>query len=103
MKKRYHLDEAIKTFYKTDALKVDLAASVANKVFAEHKKAYAFLDRGLYLLVSVLVIGGVFYCFSLFKQLPAVLILLITVGIVSYFLLSYKEYTVMSKRLLSAV
>ena len=100
--KAYNLREAIKQFHKTEPLKIDLANTVANKIFVNVKKPSVILENWLYVFVAVIVVGGLIYSFSLFSNysLPSMFLVLVTVA--CYFGLSAKEYWVISKRLLSA-
>ncbi|MBA3286204.1 MAG: hypothetical protein H0U27_14265 [Nitrosopumilus sp.] len=99
---QYNLDEAIKSFHITKPLKIDLATTVADQVFIKQKKTSALTqDRFLYAIVFLLFVGSTIYCFSFLKQFSLPFILLIFISILCYFSLSLREYSVMSKRMLS--
>lgn len=101
-KKTYSLGEAIKQFHKTEPLKIDLANTVANKVFVKAKMPSVILENWLYVFVAVIVVGGLIYSFSLFSNDLLPLYFLFLIPVACYFGFSVKEYWVMSKRLLSA-
>lgn len=100
--KKYSLGEAIRDFHKTEPLKIDLAKTVASKIYSKPQKSSVALDSWLYVFVAILTVCGLIFCLSLITNysLPAVLLVLIPVA--CYFGLSAKEYSLLSKRLLSA-
>lgn len=101
-KKQYNLDEAIRSFYKTEPLKIDLPTTVANKVTLSPNKITVLLDSLLYGFVAVLACAGLIYSFSLFSHYSFPALYLVAIPVACYFGLSVKEYSLMSKRILSA-
>ena len=100
-KKEYRLDEAIKNFYKTDALKTDLAKSVSESVFVKPSAVRSSLDKWLFVFVAILISVGLMYSFSLLRQVSFPALCLILFSVVSFVGLARKEYNLFSKRLLS--
>ena len=100
--KQYSLDEAIRTFYKTEPLKIDLAKNVASKIYVKPKKVSVKLDNWLYVFVVVLAVGGLIFSFSLFTNYSLPTVFLVLIPVACFFGLSAKEYLLMSKRFLSA-
>ncbi|HEX9827877.1 MAG TPA: hypothetical protein VGA80_14855 [Flavobacteriaceae bacterium] len=100
-KEQYSLDEAIGKFYKTEPLKIDLAKTVANSVFGEEKKVSVFFDKMLYFIVCLIAVGAVIYCISLFSKLSISSVMLFLIIVVSFFGLSVKEHSVLSKKVLN--
>jgi hypothetical protein len=99
--KKYTLPEAIGKFHKTVPLQIDLATTVANKVFAKRKMEIALLDSWLYAFVAVIAGTGLIYTFILVYTASLLSVLVIIIPIIFYFGLSVKEYKLMSERLLS--
>jgi hypothetical protein len=99
--KEYNLQEAINKFYKTEPLKIDLATTVANRIFVKRKIEIALLDKWLYASVAVLVGCGLIYSFILVNPSSLLSVLVIILPIVFFTGLSVKEYRLMSKRFLS--
>ncbi len=95
----YSLDEAIKKFYNSEPLKIDLATTVANKVFVKRNEDSIEWDKWLYVFVAVLIAGALIYSVSFFKDFSLSLFLLIVIPMVSYFGLSAKEFLLMSKKI----
>lgn len=91
-KEQFNLDEAIKLFYKTEPLMVDLSSAVSNKVFAEQRSSVSYKDIAAYLAIGFIGLVVLFlslnYLVSL--QLPLELLLLI-IPVLFYFWLSAKE------------
>ena len=99
--KEYNLKVVINKFYKTDPLRIDLANTVANRIFVKSKIEIALLDKWLYVFVAVLVSCGLIYSFILVNPSSLLLALVIILPIVFFSGLSVKEYKLMSKRCLS--
>lgn len=97
---QYPLDEAIKKFFKEEPLKIDLAKAVANSVFAKEKKKSTVFDKMLYLAICLIAFVTVVYCCSLLSKLSIPGIILFLIIIVSFFGFSFKEYTILSKKIL---
>jgi len=97
------LYEAIKEFQKTEPLKMDLATTVADKIFVKHKTKMVVLDKWFYAFVAALVIIGLIYSFSLVNSSTLLSILVLLIPIIFYLGLSVKEYKLMSKRILSLI
>lgn len=98
---QYRLDEAIKNFYKAEPLKIDLSKTVANKVFAKKKETSFVFDKVLFFIGCLIAVGAVIYCFSLFGKLSMPFVMLSLILIVCFFVLSLKEYSVLSKKVLN--
>lgn len=99
--KEYNLKVVINKFYKTEPLRIDLAATVANRIFVKNKIEIALLDKWLYAFVAVLVSCGLIYSFIILNPSSILLALTIILPIVFFSGLSVKEYKLMSKRFLS--
>lgn len=97
-KEQYSLSEAVQKFYKTEPLKSDLAKTVTDRVFVKEKKVSFVFDRVLYFIGCFIAVGAVIYCLSLFGKLSISFLLLFLIIVVSFFSLSVKEYSVMSKK-----
>jgi hypothetical protein len=103
MKKQeqYSLDEAIKKFYKAEPLKIDLAKTVASKVFVNEKKVSFNFDKVLYFVGCLTAVAVVICCFILFGKLSVSVVMPFIIIGVSFFGLSAKEYSVFSKKVLN--
>ena len=99
--KKYSLDEAIRNFYKIEPLKIDLAKTVASKIYAIPKNSSATLDKWLYVFVAALTVSGLIFSFSHFRDYSLPTTLLVLIPVAGYFGLSAKEYSLMSKHFLS--
>jgi hypothetical protein len=97
--KEYSLDEAIKNFYKSEPLKIDLANTVANKAFIKRNEVSVVWDKWLYVFAAAIILGALIYSFNFLKDFSLSLLLLIVIPMVSYFGLSAKEFLLMSKKL----
>ena len=99
-KEQYLIEEAIKNFYKTEPLKNDLATTVVNRVFAKKEKPSMEFDYWAYFILSLIIVGSIGYYFSLLTKLSLspILMLLMATGGVAW--LSFKEFTILSKKLL---
>jgi hypothetical protein len=100
-RKIYLIHEAIKMYYKTEPLSIDLANTVADKVFAEHKIETNLLDKSIFTSLAVLIVAGLVCSFYFVKQFSILYIFLIFIPICCFIGLSVKEYAVMSKKMLS--
>lgn len=98
--KEYKLEEVIKNFYITEPLESDLATTVADKIFAKRNKAFPALDNWLYIFIGVLFAAGIIYGFGFLKQLSFFSGLIMLIPVAMYFGLSFKEYSLIHKRLL---
>jgi hypothetical protein len=98
-KKLYSLHEAIKSSYKTEPLRIDLAERVADQVFVKGKNSSVTLDKGLYVFVAALIAGAIIYCLSFFRGFFSFPLLLLLVPMIAYFGLSAKEFMTMSKNI----
>lgn len=99
--KQYSLKEAIQKFHTTEPLKTDLASTVAGVIFSKQKKVFPVLDKCLYAFAAALIVAGIIYsCISL-NQVSLLSGCLIIISIGVYFTLSFKEYFLMAKKLLS--
>jgi hypothetical protein len=101
LKEKYKLDKAIKELYKIEPLQQDLAATVANKIFAEHKKESAVLDRILLSALCLVIAISLIYGFSLLAEISPAALLLFVIMIAGFIGLSAKEYSVLSQRIQS--
>ncbi len=90
--KHYNLEEAIKNFYKSEPLKIDLANTVANKVFAKPKEVSVVSDKWLYIFVAILIVCGLIYIFSFLKEFSQPYVLLIFIPLIGYFGLSLRSF-----------
>ena len=99
--KQYSLDEAIRNFYKIEPLKIDLAKTVTSKVYVIPKKISSALDNWLYVFVAVLTVCGLIFSFTLFANYSLPTMFLVLIPVACYFGLSAKEYSLLSKQLLS--
>jgi len=99
-KEQYNIDEAIKYFYDTEPLKNDLAATVANRVFAKKEKPSLKFEYWAYFILFLIIAGSVAYYFSLLMKLSLspILILLMVAGCVVF--ISLKEFSILYKKLL---
>ena len=97
-KNQYKLDEAIKELYRIEPLQHDLAATVANKIFAEQKKESAVSDKILLATLCLLIAVSLVYVFSLFAEISATAVLLLVVAVTGFTGLSVKEYSVLLRQ-----
>src|SRR4051812_44922447 len=98
--KEYSLEEAVKSFYKTEPLKTDLAARVADTIFSKGKKSSPVFETWLYAFAVILTIAGIIYGLNYLIQVSVLSGLLIIISIAVYLTLSFKEYSVTAKKLL---
>lgn len=99
--KQYGLGDAVKNFHKTEPLKIDLAATVADKVLANRKEPSFVLDKVLYVFSMLLIAGALVYVFSFYKYFSSLSTLLVIIPIGGYIGLSVKEYLTLSRKLIS--
>ncbi len=100
-RKIYHIQEAIKIYYKTEPLRIDLASTVADKVFVKNKTETNLLDKCLFASIAVLIVVGLACSFYFVKQDSRWYIFVIIISICGFTGLSVKEYAVISKKILS--
>jgi len=100
-KNEYNFRESIKFFYKTEPLKIDLSESVTDKIFNKPKEVAGKFDKWLYVFVTILAACSLIYSFTFLKDFPLPLMGLIILLVAGYLVLSLKEYSIISKRLLS--
>jgi len=105
MKSEEQIDlyKAIKEFQKTEPLKMDLATTVADKIFVKRKIKMVVLDKWIYAFVAALVVIGLIYSFSLVNPSSLLSMLVLLIPIIFYIGLSIKEYKLLSKRFLSLI
>jgi hypothetical protein len=94
---RYDLYEAIKKFQETEPLKVDLATTVAERIFVKRKMKFALMDKWLYAFVIGLVSFGLIYSFALVNTSSLLSVVVIIIPIAYYLGLSMKEYKIISQ------
>lgn len=56
------LNEAIRSLYNVEPLKIDLPAAVAKRVTYRQKRDASFTDNALYLAIGLIVAGSIIYC-----------------------------------------
>lgn len=98
-KEKINLGEALKQFYSDEPLKINLAASVADKVFAKQKTSATFADKWVFYLVVAAAITLLIFLFRYLLLLnisPA--LLLLTLPVLGYYWLSAKEVSVLSHK-----
>ena len=100
-RKKYYIQEAIKMYYKTKPLSINLANTVADKVFFEHKIKTNLLDKSIFTTLAVLIVAGLVCSFYFVKQFSILYILVIIIPICELIGLSVKEYAVIYKKILS--
>ena len=100
-KKQYNLEESIKYFHKTEPLKIDLSKSVADRIFGKSKEVADKFDKWLYVFITILIAAGLIYSTTLLKDFPLPLMCVIILLLSGYLVLSFKEISIVSKRLLS--
>lgn len=98
-KDQYKLDEAIKTFYQTEPLRQNFAATVADKAFAKQKSYSPVSDKILLVTLFFAVAASLIYGFSLLSEISVTVILMFAMTIAAFIGLSIKEYFVLLKRL----
>jgi len=90
--KKFSLGDAVKNFHKTEPLKIDLASTVADKVFTGRKSTSFKWDRVLFVFAVLLIGGGLVYTFSFYQYLSLQTAFLVFVSIGIFICLSVKEY-----------
>jgi hypothetical protein len=100
-KKQINLDEAIKRYYQIKPLKLDLAVTVADKVFGRKKLAASTIDNWVYYIMLIVCIVILGYCISFMSQHNLSLAdIFLIIPFILYFWFSITEMKKLSKRYL---
>ncbi len=100
-KKPLPLDEALKLCYEEKPLNIDLAATVAAKVFDKKPQRVFALDDLLYGLAGFITLASIVYCGVVFGQQSFSFLLLVLMVAGGFGWLAVKEYKHFSKKLFS--
>lgn len=97
---KYNLEQAIKKFYETEPLKIDLAKAVSSKVFVKYRSMPRVVDNYLCIFAVIILVVSIIYSFNFISQISLFAIGSFAIISIGFFSLSVKEFSVMSKKLL---